>query len=103
LRTAASNDEDAAGFAEIAPDAGVACVLACHEDAAGGSTDRGTGVALGETGAFGGEVVYTGGFDFLLSETAKVGVAEVVGHDKYDIGFSHPQSLWPFGFAQGRL
>ena len=65
---------------------GVAAVLAGHERVARWRADRGAGVVLGETHAFGRNAIKMRGLDFLLPVAAQLRPAEIVGHDINDVG-----------------
>ncbi|MDX2151639.1 MAG: hypothetical protein SFV54_12955 [Bryobacteraceae bacterium] len=71
--------------AGIASDAGVACVEAGHQAAAGRRADGAAGVGLGEAHAFGGHAVEVRGLNVSLAVAADVSPGEVIGEDEDDI------------------
>ena len=77
---------DASGGALIVADAGVASVLAGHKRAARGRADAAACIALGETGAGGGEPVDVRGAYMLTAVAREIAVAHVVGKDEDDVG-----------------
>ncbi len=69
----------------IAPHRGVAGVQACHQYAARGGADCGTGIMLGELDSLGRESVDVGCPEFLLSVTGEIPVTCIIKQDVDDV------------------
>ena len=57
-----------------------------HENTAGGSANRRSGVAVGEEETLFGHTVDVGCHDVLRAVAAEIGIALVIGHDEDDVG-----------------
>ena len=69
-------------------DAGARAVLAAHQRGARRLAVRAAGVAARESHALGGQAVDVRRFVVLAAEAGDVGVAQVVGQDEDDVGFT---------------
>src|SRR5262249_27998828 len=69
----------------VVADPGMAAVLAGHQTIARRRAHGGAGVVLGEAYSLAGHPVDTGGADLLLPVTAELGVAQIIGENKYDV------------------
>ena len=72
--------------AGVAAHAGVAVVLAGHEDAPRRGADRGAGVELGEPQAFARHAIEVRRLDDVLTVATEFAVAEIIGHDPDQVG-----------------
>lgn len=67
-------------------DASADAILAAHQGCAGWGA-VGAMVVIGKSNALRGEAIDIGGLIVLASVAGEIGVAQVIGHDKDDIGF----------------